>query len=64
MGAKPRRPKYSDLTEPYLEEIERLARENKSETYSGALLALVAEVRRLRGALLKADTLPKYGDRK
>ena len=36
------------LTEAELEEIEHLARENRSETYRGALLALVDEVRRLR----------------
>ena len=32
-----------------LEAIEALARENESETYRGPLLALVDEVRRLRG---------------
>ena len=36
------------ITEADLEEIERLARENESETYRGPLLALVDEVRRLR----------------
>jgi hypothetical protein len=40
------------LTEAELEEIEHLARENRSETYRGALLALVGEVRRLREAAL------------
>jgi hypothetical protein len=39
-------------TETDLEEIEHLARENKSETYRGVLLALVDEVRRLRGVIL------------
>ena len=37
------------LTETDLEAIEALARENESETYRGPLLALVDEVRRLRG---------------
>ncbi len=36
------------LTEADLEAIERLARENAGEPYRGPLLALVAEVRRLR----------------
>ena len=40
------------LTEPDLDEIEELARANESETYRGALLALVAEVRRLRRVAL------------
>ncbi len=40
------------LTEADLKEIERMARENKSETYRGPLLALVDEVRRLREAAL------------
>jgi hypothetical protein len=40
------------LTETDLEEIEHLAREKASETYRGALLALVDEVRRLREAAL------------
>jgi hypothetical protein len=48
MKRKPKGAKYHNLTEPDLEEIERLAREKASETYRGALLALVAEVRRLR----------------
>jgi hypothetical protein len=42
----------SRLTETDLEEIEHLARENRSETYRGALLALVDEVRRLREVVL------------
>ena len=37
------------LTETELEAIEALARENESETYREPLLALVDEVRRLRG---------------
>ncbi len=37
------------LTEAELEAIERLARENASEPYRGPLLALMGEVRRLRG---------------
>ena len=40
------------LTETELEEIEHMARENKSETYRGPLLALVDEVRRLREVAL------------
>ena len=40
------------LTEPELEEIERMARENVGEPYRGPLLALVGEVRRLRARLL------------
>ena len=40
------------LTEAELAEIERLARENPSETYRGPLLALVGEVRRLREVAL------------
>ncbi len=40
------------LTEPDLDEIEGLARANASETYRGALLALVDEVRRLREVAL------------
>ena len=42
----------SRLTETELEEIERMARENSGEPYRGPLLALVAEVRRLRGVAL------------
>ena len=49
MRAKPKGAKYRNLTEPDLEAIESLARENESETYRGPLLALVDEVRRLRG---------------
>jgi hypothetical protein len=40
--------KTKPLTESDLEEIERLARQEASETYRGVLLALVDEVRRLR----------------
>ena len=36
------------LSDAELDEIERLARLNESETYRGPLLALVDEVRRLR----------------
>ena len=52
MRAKPKGAKYRNLTEPDLDEIERMARENKFETYRGPLLALVNEVRRLREAAL------------
>jgi hypothetical protein len=41
------------LTDADLEEIEEQARSNAAETYRGALLALVAEVRRLRGVILE-----------
>ena len=41
------------LTEHELEEIERMARENAGEPCRGPLLALVAEVRRLREAMLR-----------
>ena len=41
------------LTETDLETIEALARENESENFRGPLLALVDEVRRLRGAMLR-----------
>ncbi len=44
------------LTEHDLQAIERLARENAGEPYRGPLLALVAEVRRLRKALLRGDS--------
>ena len=51
------------LTETDLEEIEHIARENAGEPYRDPLLALVAEVRRLRevavcsvGWRAKADT--------
>jgi len=43
------------LTESDLAEIEHLARENESETYRGPLLALVDEVRRLRGVVLEGE---------
>ena len=45
----------TSLTEAELAEIERLARENNAETYRGPLLALVGEVRRLRGVVLEGD---------
>ena len=51
MRAKPKGAKYRNLTEPDLEAIERLARENAGEPYRGPLLALVDEVRRLRGVV-------------
>ena len=41
------------LTESDLDEIEDLAKANAAETYRGALLALVDEVRRLRGIVLE-----------
>ncbi len=53
MRAKPKGAKYRNLTEPDLEEIEELARADESETYRGALLALVEEVRRLRKVALR-----------
>ncbi|MCH7866861.1 MAG: hypothetical protein IH881_04145 [Myxococcales bacterium] len=40
------------LTDATLDEIEQLAKSNAAETYRGALLALVKEVRRLRGMIL------------
>lgn len=40
------------LTHEDIEEIERLARENAAEPYRGPLLALVAEVKRLRAKVL------------
>ena len=40
MKSKPKGAKYRNLTEPGLEEIERMARENAGEPYRGALLAL------------------------
>jgi hypothetical protein len=49
------------LTEADLEEIEHLARENKSETYRGALLALVDEVRRLRKLVLRGILSEEVG---
>ena len=45
------------LTEAELEEIERMARENIGEPYRGPLLALVGEVRRLRGVVLEGGEL-------
>ncbi len=48
-----RLPDYrTHLTEPELEEIERMARENAGEPYRGPLLALVGEVRRMRSVAL------------
>jgi len=44
------------LTEADLEEIEALASVNESETYRGPLLALVGEVRRLRGIALGEES--------
>ena len=41
------------LTEHELDEIERMARENIGEPCRGPLLALVDEVRRLRGIVLE-----------
>ena len=59
MRARPKGAKFRNLTdaephltEPDLDEIEELARANESETYRGPLLALVDEVRRLRGVAL------------
>ena len=49
MKSKPKDARFRSLTEPGLDETERMARENAAETYRGALLALVDEVRRLRG---------------
>ena len=40
------------MPESQLAEIEDLARADTGEPYRGALLALVAEVRRLRGVVL------------
>jgi hypothetical protein len=53
MKSKPKGGKYRNLTEPDLDEIEKLARADESETYRGALLALVEEVRRLRKVALR-----------
>ena len=39
------------FTDATLDEIEQLAKSNEAETYRGALLALVEEVRRLRGMI-------------
>ena len=44
--------KPKPLTDATLDEIEELAKSNAAETYRGALLALVEEVRRLRGMIL------------
>ena len=44
--------KMKPLSEAGLEEIESIARQNAAETYRGPLLALVGEVRRLRGIVL------------
>ena len=52
MKSKPKGAKYRNLTEPDLDEIERMARENIGEPCRGPLLALVNEVRRLRGVAL------------
>ncbi len=41
MKSKPKGAKYRNPTEPDLDAIEELARANESETYRGALLALV-----------------------
>ena len=43
------------LTDATLDEIEQLATSNAAETYRGALLALVEEVRRLRGMILDGE---------
>ena len=45
--------KPTPLTEVDLDEIEDLAKANAAETYRGALLALVDEVRRLRSIVLE-----------
>ena len=44
--------KPTPLTDADLDAIETEAKTNAAETYRGALLALVAEVRRLRSLLL------------
>jgi hypothetical protein len=44
------RPRVPELTAPDLEEIEALAERDAGEHCRGPLLALVAEVRRLRAA--------------
>ena len=53
-GAKFRNPTDTgpQLTEPDLDEIERMARKNAGEPYRGPLLALADEVRRLREVAL------------
>ncbi len=43
------------LTESDLEQIEALAHKDSAENFRGPLLALVDEVRRLRGAVLGAE---------
>jgi hypothetical protein len=45
MRAKPKGAKYRNLTEPDLEEIERLAREKASETYRAAVVGSDARKR-------------------
>ena len=45
--------KPTPITEADLDKIESLAQANAAETYRGALLALVDEVRRLRGIVLE-----------
>ncbi len=55
MRAKTKGAKYRNLTEPDLDEIEELARANESETYRGALLALVDEARRLRRIITRGE---------
>ena len=45
--------KPTPLTDADLDEIEDLARTDAAEAYRGPLLALVAEVRRLRGIVLE-----------
>ena len=47
--------KTEPLTAATLAEIEQLAQTNAAETYRGALLALVEEVRRLRGMILDGE---------
>jgi hypothetical protein len=59
MKSKPKGAKYRNLTEPDLDEIEKLARADESETYRGALLALVGEVRRLREVALGGGIEPQ-----
>ncbi len=53
------RVKSQPLTAAALDEVEQLAKTNAAETYRGALLALVAEVRRLRAALNRSELLPQ-----
>ena len=47
------------LIESDLEEIARLAKTNAAETYRGPLLALVDEVRRLRGVVLQGGEVTR-----